>query len=128
MKKLWYTKKLQCSFPEALDSIKIALISQWFWVLTEIDMQGKLKEKLDQDIEEYTILWACNPWLAFQALEAEYEIGLLLPCNIIVYSKNSEVFVSTILPSVAMNMIYNNDIKKIAEKAEKLLKRAVNSL
>ena len=128
MKKLWYTKQVDYSFLEAIDNIDFALKMEWFGILMKIDMQEKLKTKLNKDIDEYMILGACNPALAAQALDAEQEIGLLLPCNIIVYSKDNEVFVSTILPSVAMNMIYNNDVKKIAEKAEKLLKKSIDSL
>jgi len=128
MNKLWYTKEVNTSFLEAIDDITSALMQEGFWVLTKIDMKAKLKEKLNKDIEEYTILWSCNPALANEALESEYEIWLLLPCNVIVYEKNSKVFVSAIMPVNAMGMIDNEGVKNVAIKAEEKLKRAIDNV
>lgn len=128
MNNLWYTKEINTSFLEAIDDIISSLMKEWFWVLTKIDMKAKLKEKLDKDIEEYMILWACNPWLASEALDSEYEIWLLLPCNVIVYEKKSKVFVSAIMPVNAMGMIDNEGVKNVAIKAEEKLKRAINNI
>ncbi len=128
MKNLWYTKEVNTSFLETIDDITFSLMQEGFWVLTKIDMKAKLKEKLDKDIEGYMILWACNPWLANEALEWEYEIWLLLPCNVIVYEKNSKVFVSAIMPVNAMGMIDNEWVKSVAIKAEDKLKRAIDNI
>lgn len=128
MKKFWYTKELKCSFMEALDNVEFALLEEWFWILHKIDMQMAMKKKLDKDIGDYMILWACNPSLALDAMNAEYEIGLLLPCNVIIYIKGWSVFVSSLMPTTAMNMIYNNEVKEVAKKAEKKLKKAIDSL
>lgn len=128
MKKFWYSKELNAPFLETIDTINFALMEQWFWVLTKIDIKAKLKEKLDKDIEEYVILWACNPLFANEALDAEYEIWLLLPCNVIVYRKNWKTIVSAITPTVAMNMIDNDTVKFVAKKAEEKLKKAIDSL
>lgn len=128
MNKMWYTKEVHTSFLEALDDIDFELKKEWFWIMSRIDIQGKLKEKLDKDIEDYMILWACNPGLASEALDYEYEIGLLLPCNIIVYTKNSKVFVSSILPTQAMSMIENKGLEKLAKWVEEKLKKAIDSL
>ena len=75
MEKYGYTRVVDTSFLEAVDDITFSLQEQWFWVMTRIDMQAKLKEKLGRDIEEYMILWACNPELASESLDLEYEIG-----------------------------------------------------
>jgi len=128
MNNLWYTKEVNTSFLEAIDDITFALKWEWFGVLTKINMKEKLKEKLDKDIENYIILWACNPALANQALESEYEIWLLLPCNVIVYEKSGKVFVSAIMPVAAMGMIDNNWVKEVAIKAESKLKNVINNI
>ncbi|MGZ8709930.1 MAG: DUF302 domain-containing protein, partial [Thermoanaerobaculia bacterium] len=78
-------KMVPLSYDEAVAKTKSALQEQGFGVLSEIDMKQKLKEKLDVDTKRYVILGACNPPLAWKAMQAEPEIGLLLPCNVIVY-------------------------------------------
>ena len=128
MKKFWYTKEVETSFSKTLTNIDSALAEEWFWVLSRIDIQSKLKEKLDKDIDEYMILGACNPWLASELMDEEYEIWLLLPCNIIVYRQEWNIFVSALMPTTAMNMIYNNTVKDVAKKAEKKLKKVIDSL
>lgn len=128
MRKIWYTKEVQTSFSETLENLPSALKKEWFWILTQIDVQSTLKNKIGKDIEEYVILWACNPTLAAEALDAEYEIWLLLPCNIIVYNKNNKTFISAIVPTVAMNMLENERVNSIAETAEEKLIRIIDSL
>jgi len=78
-------KALSASYEEALQRVPEALKTQGFGVLTEIDVQSTLKEKIGADFRRYKILGACNPPLALRALEAELEVGLMLPCNVIVY-------------------------------------------
>ena len=128
MNNFWYSKALSISFNEAVDALDIALKQVWFWILTKIDMKSKLKEKIDKEIDEYTIFWACNPSLAYKALQWEYEIWLLLPCNIIVYEKNGEVIISCIVPTAAMDMIDNEQVQQVAIQAEEKLKSVIDSL
>lgn len=128
MKQFWYTKDVNTSFLEAVDDIIFALKEQWFWILHTIDIQARIKEKLWKDIEEYLVLWACNPSLADEALGIEYEIWLFLPCNVIVYKKDSRVFVSSILPTQTMWAINNQDILNVAIKVEQKLKKAIDSI
>ena len=123
-----YTKQIDGEFTEALTKVKEALAAEGFGVLTEIDVQATMKKKLDEDYEAYTILGACNPPFAHQALTAEKEIGLLLPCNVIVYETTGDVFVSAILPTVAMQMVNNDSLKDIATAVEEKLKRVVDSI
>jgi uncharacterized protein (DUF302 family) len=128
MKNYWYGKEIMTSFEEALDDVTIALWQEWFGVMTKINMKEKMKEKLGKYIEEYMILWACNPFLANKALEVEYEIWLLLPCNVIVYKKDWRVFASTILASSLVNNSESEIIREVAEEADKKLKKVIDSI
>ena len=123
-----YTKKTNLSFQQAVEKIKETLKEQGFGILTEIDVKATLKKKLGVDFENYFILGACNPPLAYKALQTEHEIGLLLPCNVIVYEKEGEVFVSALLPSKALSIVDNPELSEVAEKAEEKLKKAVDNV
>ena len=87
-----------------------------------------MKKKLDLNYENYTILGACNPTFAHKALEAEKEIGLLLPCNVIVYQTGDDVHFSAMLPSAAMSAVENDAIADIAEEVETRLKKVVDAV
>lgn len=126
--KYGYTKKVTTSYEEAVAKVKSALSTEGFGVLTEIDVKVTMKKKLDADYDNYVILGACNPQFAHQALTAEKEIGLLLPCNVIVYSDNEETFVSAILPTVAMSVVDKPELESVAKEVEEKLKRVVDSL
>ena len=128
MNNFWYTKESSSWFLETVDDLSFSLKEQWFWILHTIDVQSKIKERLWKDIEEYYILWACNPSIAFEALNLEYEIWLFFPCNVIVYKKNDKVFVSTILPSISMGGISNEKIHKFAKDLEEKLIKAVDNI
>ena len=97
--------------------------------MTEINVKKTMKEKLDIDYDDYTILGACNPPFANKALQTEKEIGLLLPCNVIVYrDSDKKITVSVILPTVGMGMIGNSSLKEIALEVEEKLKRFIDNL
>lgn len=122
-------KTLSCSYEEAIPRVKEALSKQGFGVLTEIDVKATLKKKLDVDFGKYIILGACNPTIAHKTLEAEKEIGLLLPCNVIVYEEAAEqTVVSAIDPVKMMEIVGNPDLTSNAEKVKELLEKAVLSL
>ena len=123
-----YKKQVNLSYEEAIDRTIDGLNKEGFGVLTEIDVKATLKKKLDVDFDKYLILGACNPPMAYKALSLERDIGLMLPCNVIVYEKDNAVYVSAILPSVAMGMIKNDKLKCVAEEVEKKLKKVVDSL
>ena len=123
-----YTKKVKLSFAEATEKVTKELSKEGFGVLTRIDVKDTLKKKLDVDFNNYLILGACNPPFAYKALQAEHEIGLLLPCNVLVYEKDNEVFVSSILPTVAMSMVENEDLQNIAKEVEDRLKKVINNI
>ena len=123
-----YSKKVSVPFDKAIELTKQALKKEGFGVLTEIDIQNTLKQKINAEMEHYTILGACHPSSAYNAIQAEREIGLMLPCNVIVYQDNNEVFVSAIIPSVAMGMIKNDDLGTVAVEVEDKLKNAIDNI
>lgn len=123
-----YRKQLHTSFEDAVEKTKAMLAEEGFGVLTEINVKSTLKNKLNVDYDNYLILGACNPPFAYQALKAEKEIGLFLPCNIIVYSDNDKIFVSTILPMIAMGMINNSKLREIAARIEEKLKKVIDTV
>ena len=123
-----YSKKINTSFKQAIERVKEELQKEGFGVLTEIDVKATLKKKLDVDFQDYVILGACNPPNAYKSLLAEIEIGLMLPCNVIVYQKDNTVFVSAVLPTVAMGMINNESLKDIAINIENKLKKVIDSI
>jgi uncharacterized protein (DUF302 family) len=123
-----YTKPVPGTFAEALGKTRAALSAEGFGVLTEIDVKSTLKKKLEVEFDNYVILGACNPTLAYQALQAEREVGLLLPCNVIVYEDDGTVYASAILPTVAMSMIDSPKLAPIAKKVEKKLKDVINQV
>lgn len=126
--KYGYKRIVSLAFEEAVSKVKAELLKEGFGILTEIDVKAALKKKLNVEYEDYIILGACNPPLAFRALQAEKGIGLFLPCNVIVYRENEEISVATVLPTVAMGMIENPSLANIAKEAEEKLKRAVEAV
>ncbi len=123
-----FTKEVDMTFEEALEAIPKKLKEEGFGILTKIDLKEKLKEKLGIDFKNYVILGACNPPLAYRALLGEKNIGLLLPCNVIVYEDEGKTFVSAIRPTVAMSMIGNPKLREVAEQVEGKLRKVVDGL
>ncbi len=101
------------------------LMKEGFGVLTEIDMQAKMKEKLDRDMGRYLILGACNPPLAWDAVHEVMDIGVLLPCNVCVYEDGEDVVVAAMQPKAALGLIGNDKVSKIGLEAADRLERAV---
>lgn len=123
-----YSKETQLPFEETVKKTRDELTKEGFGVLTEIDVKATMKTKLDLDYDNYIILGACNPPFAHKALSVEKEIGLLLPCNVIVYEDSGKVRVSAIVPSVAMNMVENSELAEISQEVEVKLKKVVDSV
>ncbi len=123
-----YTKQSNKDFTETIAITKEKLQQQGFWILTEINVKNTLKQKLDVNIEDYVILGACNPPNAYKAIQTEQEIWLMLPCNVIVYQIENTVFVSCILPTIAMGMINNKWLPTIAQNIEDKLKIAIDNI
>ncbi len=123
-----YRKQLSTSFNAAVQRTRDALAKEGFGVLTEIDVRATLKKKLGVEYDNYLILGVCNPPFALKALQAEKDIGLLMPCNVVVYEDGGKTFVSAILPSSAMGMVGNPSLTDIAKSVEEKLKKVVDNI
>jgi uncharacterized protein (DUF302 family) len=115
-------------FDEAERRVREGLRREGFGVLTEIDLRKAFAEKLNRSFRRYTILGACNPPLAFQAVSAELEIGTLLPCNVVIYEDGEEVVVSAMDPEAALSLVRNPEVREIAAEARSRLSRALQGL
>lgn len=119
------------SFTDAVQATRDALKVQGFGVLTEIDVQATLREKIGEEMEDYLILGACNPPLAHQALSVDRQIGLLLPCNVVVRADVTQpgiTIVEAMDPEVMVAVTSNLDLKPVAEDAAARLRDALDSL
>jgi uncharacterized protein (DUF302 family) len=122
-----YKKAVPLGYANTVAKVKEELKKEGFGVLTEIDVKQTLKAKLNVDFEDYIILGACNPPLAYQALTAERDIGVLLPCNVIIYVQDGKTFVSAVLPTVQLGKVGNPKLLPIAEQVEEKLKKVVEA-
>jgi uncharacterized protein (DUF302 family) len=123
------TKNVSGTFQEALDKTKAALGNEGFGVISEIDLKGKFKEKLEVDFREYRILGACNPKMAHQAIEQEDKIGVLLPCNVLVQEHESgQVEVTAINPMETMSSINNPKLENIAKEVSQKLQAVIDQV
>ena len=128
MIKYGFTKEVNMSFDETIKIITEELKKEGFGILTRIDVKEKFKEKIGVDFRRYEILGACHPESAYEAILAEENIGLMLPCNVIIYDKKGKTRISIIKPTMAMGMIDNDKLKSVAEKVELKLERVINSI
>jgi len=123
-----YKKELKIEFDEVVQKVRESLKKEGFGVLTEVNIQEALKSKLGVDYDKYLILGACHPPSAYKVLKFEKDIGLLLPCNVIVYENNGGVIVNAINPIVAMSIVENESLKEVAEEIGEKLKRVIDNL
>ena len=123
-----FTKELDIPYKTVIELVREALKKEGFGVLTEIDVKEKMKEKLGLDFRKYIILGACSPPDAHQAILAEENIGLMLPCNVIIYERSNKIVLSIIRPAVAMQMIANPALRSIAENVEVKLKKVFDAV
>ncbi|MBD0859907.1 DUF302 domain-containing protein [Gordonia sp. zg691] len=122
---------LAVPFAEAVEKTRAALADQGFGVLTEIDVQATLKTKLDEDMEPYLILGACNPPLAHRALGVQRQIGLLLPCNVVVRSDPDNpgtTLVEAMNPDLMVQVSGEADLEPVARDAAEKLRAAIDAL
>ena len=125
------TTTLPHPFPEAVERTRAALADQGFGILTEIDVQATLKTKLDEDMEPYLILGACNPPLAHRALGVHRQIGLLLPCNVVVRSDPddpNQTLVEAMDPDVMVQVSGEPGLEPVARDAAQKLRAAIDAL
>ena len=125
----YFSKKIETSFGEAVAKVIEALSAEGFGILTEIDVGNTLKNKLGVEFRNYMILGACNPPLAYQALQAEDKIGTMLPCNVIVQeTAEGNVEVASIDPIASMKAINNPNLEEIAVQIQGKLKKVIENL
>jgi uncharacterized protein (DUF302 family) len=122
------TKRLAVPYATALEQVKAALKAQGFGILTEIDVAATLREKIGVDFRRYAILGACNPPLAHRALQADPAVGLLLPCNVIVYEEGDGSVVSAFDPEVGMAVMGSPALDAVARDAKARLEQALAAL
>lgn len=120
--------ELAMPYEQAIEAVTAALKEEGFGVLTTIDVAQTMKQKLDVDFEPYSILGACNPQLAHRALQAEHEIGLLLPCNVVVHAHGERTRVDVADPITMLGIVGNSAVEAVAKEAAERLHRAVERL
>lgn len=124
-----FSKTVDFSFDETIQKVTEELKKEGFGVLTEIDLSGTLKKKLDVDIRKYRILGACNPEFAYKAVQAEMEIGTMLPCNVVVQETDDhKVLVSAVDPVASMMGVKNESLADVAGEVRGKLQRVIDSL
>lgn len=127
--KYYIETTIETDFETAVNKVKKALNAEGFGVLSEIDIHEKLKEKLGIDFKKYKILGACNPPKAFEALQVENNIGLMLPCNVIVQESHpGKIDIAAIDPVASMKAVENENIEPIAREIKEMLTRAIRAL
>ena len=123
-----FTKEFDLPYEQVIEKVTAKLANEGFGILSRIDVREKFREKLGIDFMKYVILGACNPAKAHSAILAEQDIGLMLPCNVIVYEKEGKTIVSVIKPTAAMQMINNKNLQEIAAAVEAKLSKVISSL
>jgi uncharacterized protein (DUF302 family) len=123
-----FSKTIDLTYEQALEKVTAELKKEGFGVLTTIDVKETLKQKINVDFKKYTILGACNPPIAHKALQIEEELGLLLPCNVIVYEKDGKTRVSIFDPMVMTWIMENDQMKPIATEVQEKLQRVLKAI
>lgn len=125
----YYSKIVNDDFDTVIEKVTDELKKEGFGVLSDIDLQGALKKKLDVDYKKYRILGACNPQFAYKALQSEDKIGTMLPCNVIVQEhEDGRVEVSAVNPEASMMGVKNESLSGIAGEVGVMLQRVINNL
>ncbi len=123
-----FGKTTSYGFQQVIDRVTEELKKEGFGVLTTIDVQDTFKKKLNIDFKKYVILGACNPPFAHQALSADEEIGLLLPCNVIVYEKEGSTVVRAFDPMTMVRILENDSVTAVAKEVEVRLRRVIAAI
>jgi uncharacterized protein (DUF302 family) len=125
----YFKTVLDMPYDQTVEKVREALAAEGFGILTEIDVKATLKEKIDVNFRPYIILGACNPPFAYKTLQVEEQIGLMLPCNVVVQEgQDGGTVVSAINPLVVMESVENPDLEPIAGEVTEMLRRVVQAL
>jgi uncharacterized protein (DUF302 family) len=123
-----FSKTVDMPYEQTIEKVTAELKKEGFGVLTSIDVKETLKQKINVDFKKYAILGACNPPIAHRALQEEEELGLLLPCNVVVYEKDNKTRVSIFDPMVMTWIMENDNIKPIATEVQERLQRVLKAI
>ena len=123
-----FSKTLNLAYAEVVEKTKAALKEEGFGVLCEIDIKEKLREKLGVDFRNYVILGACNPPLAYETLQREINIGLLLPCNVVVYDAEGQTVVSAVDAAKMLSVVGNPTLQSTAAVINEKLRRVIDRI
>ncbi len=119
----------ETTFEAALETVTAALAKEGFGIISEIDVSGTFKKKIDVDFKKYTILGACNPGYAHQALQAEDKIGVFLPCNVVVIEQSpGQVEVAAVDPVASMMAVGNAELTEMSQEVQVKLQRVIQAL
>lgn len=122
------TARVAAPYAETVERVRAALKDQGFGVLTEIDVRATLQEKLGEAMEDYVILGACNPPLAHRALGVDRQIGLLLPCNVVVRADGDATVVEALDPDIMVEVVGREELRPVAEEARRRLVSALDTV
>ena len=123
-----HKRQVNLGYEDAVKRVREELQKEGFGVLTEINVKETLKKKLNVEFDNYVILGACNPPFAYKALQDEQDIGLLMPCNVIVYEHAGKTHVAATRPTVTMSSVKNEKLAPLASQIEAKLKKAIDSV
>ena len=123
-----YKKQVNLPYEQAVAKVRQELPKEGFGVLMDIDVKATVKKRLGVDFDNYVILGACNPPFAHKALKIEKDIGLLMPCNVIVYDDKGKTFVAAVIPTVTMSMVNNPALAETAQQVEAKLKKVIDNI
>ncbi len=122
------TRDIDAPFDATVERVTAAMADEGFGILTTIDVKATLKKKLDLDVEPYVILGACNPQLASRGIATEPDLGVLLPCNVVVRRQGDRTHVAAMDPSSALRLAENDGLGELAAEARERIARAVDAL
>ncbi len=123
-----HKRQVSLGYEDAVKRVREELQKEGFGVLTEINVKETLKKKLNVDFDNYVILGACNPPFAYKALQDERDIGMLMPCNVIVYEQAGKTYLAATRPTVTMSSVQNDKLAPLATQVETKLKKAIDSV
>lgn len=123
-----FSKTFDMPYEQVIEKVTAELKKEGFGVLTSIDVKDTLKQKINVDFKKYAILGACNPPIAHRALQEEEDLGLLLPCNVVVYEKENKTRVSIFDPMVMTWIMENDNMKPIATEVQEKLQRVLKAI
>jgi len=123
-----FSKIVDLPYDETIEKVTAELKKEGFGVLTSVDVKDTLKKKIDVDFKKYMILGACNPSLAYKALQNEEELGLLLPCNVLVYEKGGQTVVSVFDPMIMTEIVKNKELESVAKEVKTKLERVLDGV